>query len=61
MSATTENLLEEIKNAEIALAICGAAGDAAGAANAATALKELRKRLAKANEALTEGRQLLKS
>ena len=57
MSATTENLLEEIKSTERALQ------DAKSPAEASThieRLRELRLRLASANEALNEGRQVLK-
>jgi len=61
MSATTESLLEEIKNTEATLATCNASGDGTGAAVAVATLKKLRRQLSKASEALTEGKTLLKS
>lgn len=60
MSAKTENLLQEIKLAEDALKTAEACGDKVGADGARLALSVLRKRLMQANEALSEGRQILK-
>ena len=60
MPATTEHLLEEIKRTERALETDKAEGNQPGVESLTKQLSELRQRLAKANEALTEGRQILK-
>jgi hypothetical protein len=60
MSASTEKLLEEIKLAEDALLTAERSGDTVGASGAKLALQVLRKHFNKANEALTEGKQILK-
>ncbi len=59
MSATTEKLLEEIKLVEDELSRSAAPDKAADHSRLSLELKELRKRLGKANEALTEGKQTL--
>lgn len=59
MSATTEKLLEEIKFIEDELSRSTAPDKAADHFRLSSQLKELRKQLGKANEALTEGKQTL--
>ena len=61
MSATTENLLEEIKRVEEEMTQCQVNGDSHRASQLTEVMKKLQRRLAIANDALTEGRQLLKS
>ena len=60
MSAATENLLLEITKAEERFTRATQAGDILGAQRATEDLKNLRRSLVQANEALTEGRQILK-
>lgn len=61
MSATTERLLEQIKQAEHSLAEARALGqDPANITTLEVNLTTLRARLSQANEALTEGKQILK-
>ena len=60
MSATTENLLEEIKRTEIALENDRAEGNQSGVEHLTQKLSGLKQRLLQANEALTESRQILK-
>jgi hypothetical protein len=60
MSARTEKLVEEIRNTERALVECEREGNAAGAAHLKTVLRELQRQLNTSNEALTEGKQILK-
>ena len=58
MSAATENLLEEIRNVENELS--RAACNPTEHVRLSAKLKELRRSLLQANEALTEGKQILK-
>jgi len=58
MSAATEVLLEEIRNTENELSRAACNPDEH--ARLSTKLKELRQRFSACNEALTEGRQILK-
>jgi hypothetical protein len=60
MSATTEKLLEDIKQAEANLFSCQQSGNSAGALRLTEELVELRLRLKKANQALNENKQVLK-
>jgi hypothetical protein len=60
MSATTEGLLEEIRNVEDELSRNASPSKAAEHALLSEKLKELRTRFNACSEALTENRQLLK-
>jgi hypothetical protein len=60
MSATTERLLEQIKLTEETLAVAKRDGHAEIAEQCESDLDALRRSLASANQALTEGKQLLK-
>lgn len=60
MSASTEQLVEEIKLTEKALEEALTSGVGSTIDHVTRALHELRQRLTKANEALTEGKQILK-
>jgi len=61
MSASTERLLEQIKQTEETLAIAkGDPGAATTVAQCEVDLRRLRRALSSANDALTEGKQVLK-
>jgi len=60
MPASIEALLEEIVSVERALSSSQASGDRAEAQRLTEVVADLRARLARANEALQPGRQILK-
>jgi hypothetical protein len=60
MSATTEKLLEDIEQTKKAIESCRADGNEAGVGHLTAVLLEFQQRLTKANEALNEGKGLLK-
>lgn len=60
MSATTELLLKEIEKNEKDLQACKLRGDVETALKLSENLKVLKERLTRANEALNEGKQILK-
>jgi hypothetical protein len=60
MSASTERLVEQIRLTEETLALAKRDGNQLLVAQCETDLRVLRKSLVNANEALTEGKQVLK-
>ena len=60
MSATTTQLLDEIKNLELQLLDARAANDSTRIMYLENLLQDSRKRLVKANDLLTENRSILK-
>lgn len=60
MSATTEKLLEQIELTTASLEECRKVGDKEAAQHLESVLADFKKRLSQANEALNEGKQVLK-